>query len=164
MIRASRRPPGRSSPRRGILLLEMMIAIVLLSAFAIVATRLFFSSVKLSTQAAEARDATQRADLALWHLRTDAWTSTKIESTDAHTAVLTLSDNSTVTWTIEGKDLLRRAGEQNDRWLVTPSGEASFAIDGITLTFKTIDPKSRTGVDELSLPSQSKLIARLTTP
>ena len=159
-MKTSRSPRAR----RGIMLIEMLVALILLSAFAVVATRLFYASYKLSAQAAEAHDANGIADLALWHLRTDAWAATKIESTIPQTALLTMPDGVTVTWTIEGKDLLRRAGNENDRWRIAPSGEATFATDGITLTFKVTDPKSSNSFDEVAIVSQPQLIARLIAP
>jgi prepilin-type N-terminal cleavage/methylation domain-containing protein len=128
--------------RRAFTIMEMLSAMILLSALALVATKLFTSTILLTTKFANARDTMVSTDAALAVLRGDAWSARKIETPDANTAKLTLDNDRVVLWTISGDHLTRRQGDSERHWTTPP--KASFTSDAISLSLNEIRMTSQT--------------------
>ena len=70
----------RATPgRRGMVMIEMLMVIILLSTFALVATRLFSASMRVIDEAPAAHDAVSRFEQVARVLRTDVWGASRIE-------------------------------------------------------------------------------------
>jgi prepilin-type N-terminal cleavage/methylation domain-containing protein len=134
--------------RRAFTLTEMLSVLILLSALALVATRLFTTTSRLTVNSAKARDTMISTDTALAVLRGDVWSARKIETPDARTAKLTLGDDRVVLWTIADNRLARRQGDLERHWVTPPN--ASFTSDELSLS-----------LNEVRMTSQVELLRRL---
>jgi Tfp pilus assembly protein PilX len=115
--------------RRGIFLVNILMAIGLMAAFVIVAERVFRLSLLTSARAAASQDTAVRLERATDVLRADVWTATSVQANAAGTMV-TLKDPAghPIEWRTDAKtgDLVRLAGEQERRW---PALALSFRAD-----------------------------------
>ena len=109
--------PHRPRRRRGIFLINILMAIGLLAAFVIVAERVFRLSLLTTAHVATAEDRAARLDRALPVLRADVWTATKVDPKDTH-LLITDPDGHTIDWQTDPTtgDLLRTAGTDQRRW------------------------------------------------
>src|SRR5687767_12242123 len=87
--------------------IEMVAILMLLSAFAVIATRLFATTVKLTYNAANASDTIASADMAEAALRLDVSTAKRIETPDANSAKITAADDRVITWSIKDTQFIR---------------------------------------------------------
>jgi hypothetical protein len=147
--------------RTGYALLELLSALILLTAFAVISTRLFSSTVKLSHNLGQAHDEIVSVDFALAALRDDVATAARIECKSENLATLTTADEKTITWTIDEGQLIREAGDAITHCRA-PAAKTRFATDGVTLILKIDDPKPVVRFGEVWMSSQMKLIAKLT--
>jgi hypothetical protein len=115
--------------RRGIFLVNVLMAIGLMGAFVIVAERVFRLSLLTSARAAAGQDAAVRLERATDALRADVWTATTLQA-DRSGAAVTLKDPAghTIEWRTDPEtgDLLRVAGNQERRW---PTLNLTFRAD-----------------------------------
>ena len=114
------RPPCRCRRhRRGIFLINMLMAIGLMGAFVIVAERVFRLSLMTTARTATSQDTAIRLERATDALRDDVWTATTLQAEPAG-RTLTLKDPAgrPVEWRTEAEtgDLVRRAENQERRW------------------------------------------------
>lgn len=160
----NRHTRARVRRRRGFTLTEMLCALILLTAFAVVGGRLFVATFHLSYNTAQSANAAASSETALNLLRSDVWEAKTIKSIDGQTVELTLGDGRVATWSIKGDVLTRHdpsAADGGDDHFAGPRG-ATFTTDGATLTLKTGDAMSAGGVGDIQLASQGNVIAKLT--
>lgn len=107
----------RKRHRRGIFLVNILMAIGLLAAFVIVAERVFRLSILTTTRVAMAEDSAGRLERATGVLRADVWGAGKVESKDARLLV-TDADGRAIEWRTDAEtgDLVRVAGGDERRW------------------------------------------------
>jgi len=86
--------------RRGYLLVEMLILLVVLGIFALIAGKLMVTSIKAMTLTRHREETARRFDLAISRLRADVGSATLIES-DAESATLRHPDGRTIVWRVE---------------------------------------------------------------
>jgi prepilin-type N-terminal cleavage/methylation domain-containing protein len=134
--------------RHAFTIIEMLAVLILLSALALVATKLFTATIRLTASSANARDTMISTEAALSVLRGDVWSARRIETPDARTAKLTLDDDRIVSWTISNDRLTRRLGDFERHWTTPPN--ASFACDEISLS-----------LNDIRMTSQLRLLGRL---
>jgi hypothetical protein len=147
--------------RNGYALLELLSALILLTAFAVISTRLFSSTVKLSHNLGQAHDEVVSVEFALAAMRDDVAAAARIECKREKTATLTTADEKTISWTINEGRLVREAGDGMTHCRA-PAAKTTFATDGVTLILKIDDPKPAVRFGEIWMSSQAKLIVKLT--
>ena len=110
-------PTNRPRPRRGIFLVNILMAIGLLAAFVIVAERVFRLSLLTTSRVALAQDQAGRLERSLAVLRADVWAAQKVEVKDSR-LVLTDADARTIEWRSDPQthDLVRAAPGDERRW------------------------------------------------
>jgi prepilin-type N-terminal cleavage/methylation domain-containing protein len=145
--------------RRAFTITEMMAVLILLSAFAVIATRLFTSTIKLGHNYGQAQDAATSAGFALTLLRGDVATAKDFKSPNASTVEITTPDDKAITWTIQSNKLVRIQAKEQRQW-PTPAGGASFAINESSVILKFTDPD----FGEMWMSNQGKLTEKLTQP
>jgi hypothetical protein len=101
--------------KRGFALYMLMIALVLLTAFTLVAGRIVLASMRLTRQAQEAQAREIRFDGMLRVLREDVWGATVAEVSGDGVLKLT-RDGRSMSWTRHADGLITRQGEQDRRW------------------------------------------------
>ena len=138
---------------------ELLFAIGVLGIFALAATRLFHSTMRISFAAAEQQDAAGSFESALAALRADAWSAGEIASPDPATARL-----GKVTWSVKETTLSRDAGDGcRPRTWPAPAG-VSFAAEGATLVLRLPPPKSgERGNRDVRVVRHTLLLSRLTS-
>jgi type II secretory pathway pseudopilin PulG len=172
---ARRRPrigPFPRSPRcslrrraRAFSMFELLIYLVLLSAFALLAAQLYTLTANTSRDASRAQDSLNRLDVVLARLRADAWRAQTIRVVGEKQVDLVLPDGQTVTWTMTAKDLTRSlavAGKNDERPAVWPNMRPawSFAEHGPALLVSIASPDKQAPAQFL-LVSQPLLAGRL---
>ena len=111
--------------RRGIILVELLLALGLMAAFVVVATRLFRLSLNTANAAAVQQEDSLRLEQATRALRQDVWHATKIELPDATHLHLT-GDKLDVTWN-GAPNLTRSEDDVHQQW---PRLELRFERQG----------------------------------
>ena len=150
---------ARNQSRRGFTLTELICVLILLSAFAIVAGRLFQTTFHLYYDTTQAQNAAASIDNSLGRLRDDAWSASKVDVSDPHTAILTLPGNHIVTWTLTGNTFERKDDRASEHLQAPPA--AIFASDSVALILKINDSNHSAGVDEIRMASQINVLAKL---
>lgn len=115
--------------RRGIFLINMLMAIGLMGAFVIVAERVFRLSLLTSARAAASQDVAVRLERATDVLRADVWAAAAMQAEPKGGAVtLTDATGHTIEWSTEAQsgDLVRRGENQERRW---PALDLTFRAD-----------------------------------
>ena len=135
-----------------------MLALSLLSAFALVAMKLVSTSLRVSHEAGNASNMTLRFDGALDQLRRDVWGAAKIETPDGQTLrVETASDGGPITWSVADDGTLARtaASAENSRqeWSGVARG-VTFESDGKVVLL--VEP-SGPGGDRRRIPVASQV-------
>jgi hypothetical protein len=138
----------RSRPR-GFMLFEMLIALGVLAAFALIAVKLLTTSLRLAHDAGAARDRALRFESAVGVLRADVWGAAGVELPAPGTARITLGDGSIAVWSADAQGALSRtltapAGDgYPDRleWAaLAPPGLAFERADGVLLLVEPPPP------------------------
>lgn len=155
-IRPRHRHPLRAS---GFTLTEMLVILILLAAFAIVASRLFFTTMHLTMDSSDAQSAASAIDATLASLRADAWAAKQIDVPDPYIVKLTTPDGAIITWTIGEGDMTRSEGKA-EQHLQSPPGIA-FASEPAAIVVTVTDPQSPSGKGEIRMASQSAVLAKL---
>jgi hypothetical protein len=125
---------SRRRPRRGIFLINILMAIGLMGAFVIIAERVFRLSLLTTARAAATQDTAVRLERATDVLRGDVWTSASVQANPAGSSV-TIKDPAghTIEWRTEPEtgDLLRTAENHERRW---PALNLTFRNDAGVLS------------------------------
>jgi hypothetical protein len=148
------RPMPSLTSRRGFLLVELLLTLILLAAFAAIATPVLRWSIRTLVAPPPAAVA-GRLDAAVGSLRRDVWGAVNLAAPSPHELQLTTADGRTVRWHVGPGELLQR-GEQHWSGLFP---DAAVAIDGAAVRLTLADrPGFRGGVTVL--PSEATLIGR----
>ena len=167
--RLSRRLSRRA---RGFMLFEMLVALGLLAAFALIAVKLMTTSIKLSHDAAEADSRAVRFESALAVLRADAWNAVKFELPAPGTARLTRGDGSTAVWSADAEGGLSRTLSAADgrgypesrAWGSLPPGLTFEQADGVLLLVQPARakrPRGSRGEANLAAPAEPRRVPLL---
>src|SRR5258705_286952 len=98
---------GRGRQRRGVLMIQMLITIVLISAFVIVADRVFRLSLLTTAKVSADEEESIRLERALGALRADVWGASAVKIVTPSR----LSIDDRVVWEVDPEgELLRREG------------------------------------------------------
>jgi type II secretory pathway pseudopilin PulG len=129
---------GFKRRNQGYLIIEVLIVLMLLGVFALVATRLFYASMKVITASSSGTDPAMRFDTAIAALRQDLSTADSSEMPDAKTLVIHAPGNQIVRWQADGThELSRESMGQQRRWDVAAPVE--FHRDGSIVLVRPID-------------------------
>jgi type II secretory pathway component PulJ len=103
--------------QRGFVLVNVIIVIGLLGAFAVVATHVFRLAIRTSSAAAVDQDERTRLEQALGVLRRDAWEAKALEIPEMSKAVLAGAGKRPIVWTTQ-KDgaVVRTVDAEERRW------------------------------------------------
>ena len=100
--------------RRGFMMIELLVSIVLLSVFALVATRLFTWATRVTAEAPAAEGQILLFDSMLGQLRADAWSSPRIRTSGDRNIDL---DDGAIRWAVqEDGCVTRTAGADTRAW------------------------------------------------
>ena len=143
---------------RGFTLTEMLVALGILSIFALAGTRLFHSTMRLSHDTAEEQNSIAAFDSAIASLRADVWTATGIEAT-ADRVTLKGPSGQAIEWSYSGGKLKRTVtGLSSSEWPL--SDAVVFSSDETSLVIRIPETKSRRST-EISFASEVPLVQRL---
>jgi Tfp pilus assembly protein PilX len=122
--------------RRGFLLVNVLVVLMLLGAFTLAATRVFRLSI-LSTQSASwEQERSLRLEQALRMLRADVWQASAVKSVQPNQLQLTTADLA-VQWKIDADgNLTRTAGKDAQSWATL---NLTFSGDGRAILVKRKD-------------------------
>jgi type II secretory pathway pseudopilin PulG len=113
----TRSTPRHRRRRRAFTLVHILFALMLLGAFAVVATKVFRLSVLSSQSAAVSQERDLRREQALHALRQDVWQSQSIEAIEPAKLRLSAPDGP-IEWRTTGDegDLIRVKGKETLKW------------------------------------------------
>ena len=155
---ATCRGRGRRN-KSGFSLLIMMLAIALLGVFAVVATRLIGTTMRLYREAAQIDAEARRVDEAMEQLRRDVWSARQATVAGAQSATIDNGAGRGATWSVDPDGALVRsepaAAEAPRRWPEV-GGRMSFAWDGVALTVRGAD-RGADSTGGVRMTSQVKL-------
>jgi hypothetical protein len=151
--------------RRGFFFFEMLVFLMLASAFVLVAMRLFCAAVRISHAAGEAHSTAARFDSAIHSLRSDIWSGRNVVVSDEHTAAITGPDDTAIQWTIERNGTMvrverRGAVSRRQQWSECAPG-TMLGLDGVELVIRIPDTHGARG-GEVRLVGQIELTRRIT--
>ena len=144
--------------QRGIMIYEMMLALSLLSTFAVGATYLFRSSLRVTAHADESVERASRFDDAIGQLRRDVWGAAKFEASDARMVRIERAGEPPITWSIDkAGTLIRASGADSDRreWRGVAEGVSFETRDAILVL---VEPPDARGGEGRRLPFASQVI------
>lgn len=147
----------RFRQRRGIMMYEMMLTLTLLATFAIGATYLFRSSLRVARHADESVERASRFDNAAEQLRRDVWGAAKFDVVDAKTVRIERTGESPITWSIgESGTLVRASNVEAERreWRGVADG-ASFEQEDSLLVL--VEPSDSRGGEGRRVPFTSQI-------
>ncbi len=150
--------PKRPAP--GFTMIEMLALLILISAAAVLTTRLFVATTKLSDRAVQAHTDAAKIDAVVRALRADVWGAADLWAPDSHS--LTLRNGAvTVHWTIADSDgtLVRnetRDGRNDERRWPAAAPKSTFQVDGSLVRLAIPDSKRARG-GQVHLASQLRL-------
>jgi len=146
---------------RGVMLVEVLMAISLLVIFMIVAARQFHTIIRLSQQTSEAEARLASYDSAIRVLRADAWGAADVSVDKAEAVTLRGTDGTSVVWRSDEVGALIRAEttakDAPPRTQAWPElgGRLRFRVEGPVLVVAGDERTGRAG--ELRLISQVRL-------
>ena len=147
----------RPSPR-GFMMIELLVSIVLLSVFALVATRLFTWAMRVTAEAPAAEGQILQFDSMLEQLRADAWSSPRIRTSDDRN--IDLNDGA-IRWAVQDDgSVTRTAGADTRAWREV-GHRVRFEPDDAGVVIRVLD---RHGIvsDRILLSSEVELLRRAT--
>jgi len=134
---------GSSLRYRGFLLIEILGAIVLLSAFALIAAPFFSETMHVIERAPAEQDAITRFESVSEALRVDAWGAASFTSSGPSKIEMESPGQPSIVWRIDGKgDIERTRGSEQQRWIGVGK-EAVLDIDGASVIFRSTSVSAR---------------------
>jgi type II secretory pathway pseudopilin PulG len=128
--------PTRQPRRRGFLLVNILVVLMLLGAFMLAATRVFRLSILSTQSASREQERALRLEQAMRALRADVWQASAVQSVQPNQLQLTTGD-SPVRWDIDGEgNLTRSAGKDSQSWSTL---NMTFSGDGRAILVKRKD-------------------------
>ena len=152
--------PGR---QRAFMLYEMLAALALMTAFALVAARLFSTSMRVMDDAPRAQHQVLAFDSMLQALRADTWSAAEVTLLDERGVALSAGESSTVRWTIDADGTVTRtpdapAGDGPRVWKGVGQSVRFDAMDA-GLLVRVLDRKGN-AADAIPLASEVTLLRR----
>jgi prepilin-type N-terminal cleavage/methylation domain-containing protein len=133
---------------RGFTLVEVLVALSLLTIFFALAGVVFNSTISLSSGSAELCNRTSQIDSAVSEFRRDVWNSSHLTADEQKSVELEFSDGGRISWAIDPLQGVTRSDSRGDKMRWSGVGEKwLLSVDGPCLSI-------RDGADELRLPSQ----------
>jgi hypothetical protein len=146
-------------PRDGFTIIETLGMIAMLGLFILAASQLFVASLRVFKSAERMQEDASAHEAIARKLGRDAWGATRIETPDAHTAVLVQSGGSRIVWTLprEGGTILRTQtrpdGGAEESPVRASSEPFGFAAEGGSLVLRPLREGSLIAT-ERRFPSQ----------
>ncbi len=139
--------------RRGMMLYEVMIGVILMAAFATLAVEVIRSSLRVSRDASEAAGLNARFDGAVAQLRRDVWSAAKITAANPTTLNIEVPNAKPITWTVTKEAALVRSLEsERQAW---PEVAAGITFESDATTVALVEPAtSRRDARRIPLVSQ----------
>ena len=144
--------------RRGMMLFELLIVIMLLGVFGLVASRAFVATMTLNHQVGVVHTQTMRFDAAMRAMRADVWGAPEMHARDGRIAMRS-SDGQAIEWSVERDGTIVRTGKDTERWPVGVSGIA-MRVEGVEAIVTVPDTRQGRG-SELRLASQRQIAERM---
>jgi type II secretory pathway pseudopilin PulG len=141
-IEPAKRPGGGP---RGFTMIAMMVAIGLLGVFAVVATHLMQTTMKLYREAGSADAYARGVESATRLLRADAWAARRVTVAGEHSVTLERDDARSVVWQVDAEGNLLRTPAGVAETIDPPARwpeigrRMSFASDGTCLLVRGMD-------------------------
>jgi len=148
--------PMRRRNLRGFMLIEMLAAMILLTAFALVATRLFTWSMRVTAEAPQAEARILLFDSMLEQLRTDAWPSAGIRVIDERN--LDMGDGA-VQWAVRDDGSVSRTTNADTRTWLEIGNRVRFESDDGGVTVRVLDARGAPA-DRITVPSEVQLLRK----
>lgn len=127
--------------RRGLLLLELLLILLLLGALALVAEELFRAAIFTERDSLNEQLHIREADALVTQLRRDIWSATRIGVEPARLEI-TMPNGQIISWRAIQNTLLRTTNEGLRTYTNLPECRFSGTGAMVTLTFKTPHPES----------------------
>jgi hypothetical protein len=141
--------------RRGMMLIEMMVALLILTAAALVISRLHTSMLKFAVESPARERQTLTWDVTLNRLRADVWSAPRLIDVGAERLVIE-SDRGEVRWRIDGREIVREGSLLDDvleqRWPLPTT--MSFVRAGDDVELRSDDAEA-----SIPLPHPPTLLA-----
>lgn len=119
--------------RRGMTMIEMMIALSLLAVVGLVLVQVFGGTMRVHRDTMAAHDALGRIQRLDDLLRRDAWGAAAIQSADGAVRI-TAADGSAITWRVEDEStLVRESADTTQRWPMAMPVELGAQEPAVTL-------------------------------
>jgi Tfp pilus assembly protein FimT len=145
----------RHQRRAGFFLYELLFVIGLMAVVGLLSMRLFVATFRLGQAAVEAQNHANTLDSISAVLRSDVWSTTKLDVSEGKTVKLQKGENRTIVWTVADDTLTRQENNSPPHHWTIVKGIA-FASDGGILVLRLPD---RGG--EARFASEVQLIGRL---
>jgi Tfp pilus assembly protein PilX len=155
-----RRIHPTATVRTGYSLTEILFVLGLLTIFAVVATRLFGSTVRIMYASADEQNTTSALDSAMRALRGDAWNASTLATPDPHSLRIAQAEQS-VEWSIDQEgNLIRsthpaKASATAQRWPGL-GRHLAFESAGAAVNVRVLDQRQKPSA-QVSLVSQVML-------
>jgi type II secretory pathway pseudopilin PulG len=148
----------RQPPRRGgFMMFELLAAIILLGVFALVATRLFTWSMRVTAEAPQSEGQILLFDSMLEQLRDDAWTSANVRTIDERS--IDVNDGA-IRWAVgaDGSVTRTSTGGETRAWRAVGQ-RVRFEPDEAGVVVRVLDARGA-AADRILLPSEVVLLRR----
>jgi type II secretory pathway pseudopilin PulG len=117
------RPISLKHRRHGLTLIDMLIAIGLISIFSVLAVKLVATSMRVSNEATRTQDLSSRFDSAVSQLRRDVWGAAKLESPDGKSIQISRDGEPAISWKIlDDGTISRVAPDVQQQWAKVGAG------------------------------------------
>jgi type II secretory pathway component PulJ len=150
----------KAGRHRGVMMIEMLMLIIILGVFAVVATRMFVTLMKLNQQTAQVHTDTVRFDAAMRALRADVWSATQMSGSGSEMSL----NGGKVQWKVQKDGTLvrveQREGKRDEKRWEAGLPQLSFMVKGSSVVVTVTQTKTTRG-GELQLISATSLAERL---
>lgn len=148
--------PREQLRRGGFMMIEMLAALILLTAFALIATRVFTWSMRVTVEAPAAEGQILLFDSMLAQLRADAWSSRSSRTIDQRS--LELGDGA-IRWAVRDDGSVARTSGHDTRTWREVGGRVRFAPADAGVIVRVLDRRGNLD-DQVLLSSEVELLRR----
>ena len=141
--------------RRGFMLLELLVVLILFAAFALVASTLYTSIWRLMYNATQAQTSGTRLESATGMLRRDVWNAQTIVQNNTKLKLTIPGQTQPLVWSIAADGTWTRSGDGEQRWPVGLN-DVSFVVHDPEIIVHIPDLRQQRG-DDIRLVSQLRL-------
>ena len=146
---------------RGFSVTEMLVVIGIFAVFALVATRLMHTTIRVGHDAGYAQIAATSFDAAGRTMRRDVWSARQVAVKNDGSLTLSMSDGTSVDWSVDDGGTFTRSvkSERPQKWETKAAG-ATIAAAGPAVVIRLPETKTSRG-GELRFTSQLMLAGRM---